>query len=73
MYEIYTYVHIPTGNIAQTCIRVSEELALQKSVFFYGSPWIEWEKLKTEWVDRDSGKLKELMTDNIDPFYFAFK
>jgi hypothetical protein len=30
-------------------------------------------KIKTEGVDRDSMKIKELMTYNIDPFYFAFK
>jgi hypothetical protein len=68
--EIYTYVHIPTENIAQTCIRLSKELTLQKSVFFYGSPWVEWEKIKTEVVDKDSDKLKELMTST-SPFHFV--
>jgi glucose/arabinose dehydrogenase len=71
MCEIYTYVHIPTGNIAHTCIRLQEELTLQKSVFFYGYPWVEWEKIKTEVVDKDSSKLKEVMTSNVSPFHFV--
>lgn len=62
-YEMFTYTHIPTGEMGQTLHTLSAELLYQRQVFFYGRPMYEWELVKTDVIDfiKDKTLISDLL------------